>query len=1206
MAEERNCGIAFTNEFSKEIYESTYKFGDENIDETHGRVARFIAQNEKDAEYWAERFKYILKDFKFVPGGRILSNAGIPTGGTTLINCFVGGFMGYDQDSWDSISDELKRQGKILKSEGGYGFCVDVLRPRGTFISGIGSNTPGAVKMLDMWDTQSSVIAAGSGKKSEHKNAKKKIRKGAQMVTMSVYHPDIQEFITAKQEPGRLTKFNMSVLVTDDFMDAVNNNKPWSLEFPDIEKAKNEYLNTWDGNIKTWKSRNLPTIVYHTYDNANELWDLIMKSTYNRNEPGVLFIDTINKMNNLYYCEYINASNPCVAVGTLVNTVNGYEKIEDIKVGDEVWTVLGIEQADKIESHKNYPVFKVTFSDGGEQIVTAAHQYHAKRKGSISKYYKPIQLSDLNIGDIIRIEPSFVDISGSGYYDGLKAGILLGDGCVTDNTAQIKIATNIDDVIYNTNVKKIFGKELFIKDSFNYGKSMSMIFLKGSIDIECIGVKKAYSYDKCIDYKFAKGAYIMGVLDGLLATDGDINLHSNHPAIRFSTTSKNLAQDIRNLLLAIGCHGIISSTFDDSGAINGRKIIRKHTKYTISVSGKSFKHYFKQTKLNELHPDKYNKIKTAIIQCSLHGNHFNTKIESIESYGTADVYDIYCKESDTWLTSGYVQRGCGEQPIPVGGVCLLGSLNLTQFLLPDFSDFDYDELAEHIRIAVRFMDNVNDITYVPLDIQRENLRNKRRIGLGVMGYGSALIMLNKRYGSDDALVVTSKLMDFIKNTAYQSSVELAREKGPFQLFDKEKYMAGKFIETLSDETRGMIEQHGIRNSHILSIQPTGNTSTMSNVISSGLEPVFMFEYVRTSIVDYWPDGLPKIESVEWDSKKFTVSGVVESDDAWQWVKEGDESLLKCSMTDSNGSSVTYKYDKNRGLTKESAVTDYGVRFLQDTGRWNKDAEWAMCTENLDIDDHVRTMKVFAENIDASLSKTINLPNNYPYDKFKDVYKKLHATGIVKGCTTYRDGTMMAVLSSKDKKSESRGNKMFITSAPRRPKALPCDIHNLTVNGKPWIVLIGMFEDESGGTNPYEVFAFRKRNVQLPRRLKNGLLVKVKSGVYNLIITDADGASKLVIENIRELFEKNEEESLTRMISTAMRHGAHLKYVVDQLNKSEGTIVSFSKAIARTLKKYLESEDEITDKTCPNCGDPNGLRSEDGCVKCKSCEYSRCG
>ena len=217
----------FNNEFSKEIFEQTYCYNNEGLDGTIDRISEDIASVETDKEYWKGKFKYALEDFKFVPGGRIISNAGVKLLGTTYINCFVDGFMGEDQDSMEGILDTLKRQALILKSEGGYGFCANVMRPRGGYITGIANESPGSVKMLDMWDTQSDVITSGAGKKSDRKNSKKKIRKGAQMVTLSCWHPDIEEFITAKQTPGRLTKFNMSVLVTDKLMEAVKNNEKW-------------------------------------------------------------------------------------------------------------------------------------------------------------------------------------------------------------------------------------------------------------------------------------------------------------------------------------------------------------------------------------------------------------------------------------------------------------------------------------------------------------------------------------------------------------------------------------------------------------------------------------------------------------------------------------------------------------------------------------------------------------------------------------------------------------------------------------------------------------------------------------------------------------------------------------------------------------------------------------------------------------------
>ena len=171
-------GTTFVDEFSKEIYEQTYRYGEEDINGTFLRIAKDLAKEEAEKEYWTNEFVWALEDFKFVPGGRIVSNAGTGLKGTTYINCFVDGFMDSDRDSMEGILAVLRRQALILKSEGGYGFCADTMRPRGGFVNGIGNESPGAVKMLEMWDTQSAVITAGSGRKTQKAKAKIKIRKG--------------------------------------------------------------------------------------------------------------------------------------------------------------------------------------------------------------------------------------------------------------------------------------------------------------------------------------------------------------------------------------------------------------------------------------------------------------------------------------------------------------------------------------------------------------------------------------------------------------------------------------------------------------------------------------------------------------------------------------------------------------------------------------------------------------------------------------------------------------------------------------------------------------------------------------------------------------------------------------------------------------------------------------------------------------------
>jgi len=802
------------NKLSEEIFKTTYQYKEESIEGMWLRVAEKLSEAEADSGKYKKDFYSALENFKFVPGGRILSNAGTDYQSTSYINCFVSGFRGEDQDSMEGIMAELRRQALILKSEGGYGFCCSVMRPRGAMIKGIGSSTPGSVAQLDMWDTQSRVITSGSG--LENTEGKKKNRKGAQMVTAYVWHPDILEFITAKQTEGRLTKFNMSVLLTDKFMEAVLADEDWQLIFPDIEADKPLYKKSWDGDIEGWQKLGGKIIVYKTIP-ARELYNLIMTSTYNRAEPGCLFIDTVNGMNNLKVIETINATNPC-----------------------------------------------------------------------------------------------------------------------------------------------------------------------------------------------------------------------------------------------------------------------------------------------------------------------------------------------------------GEQPLPIGGACLLGSINATQFISDDRKDWNYDALEVHIPSIVRLLDNVIDVTFMPLPEQYTEIQNKRRIGIGVTGLGSALMILKVEYGSEESKLLVKKYFEFVTNQIYQASALLAKEKGPFPLWNYKNFLESDFwTQALTSETMDLIKLYGLRNSHLTSVQPTGNTGILANNISGGFEPVFMTEYIRTHGVDVLPRDLG-------------------THDKWLGTKMEGDTQFKSTILDG----ITYKWSQTGGYVKESLVEDYAVHYLKSIGEWDPKAEWAKTTEQLNVDAHLSIMTIVSSYVDAALSKTINLPNDYPYEDFKSLYIKAWKTGTIKGLTTYRAGTMSAVL-KKVEKSDPQ------TITTKRPKTLPCDIHHLKASGDDWLVIVGLFKDK-----PYEIFAFKEMEISLGKAVKKGNLVKVGKN-YNL------ETESVTIKNIANYFGSDEEQALTRMISVlGLRQGIDLNFIIDQLGQVPTSVTAFCKAITRTLAKY--AIEAILEEKCPECG-KKMIRIE-GCVKCSDvdCGYNKCG
>lgn len=1199
----------FKDPFSEEIWQSTYKhYNDETIDGTFRRVATAIANVEQTAELrdlWGERFYELLSNFRASAGGRILSNAGAGWKGTTLLNCFVGPIPEKNLDSLDGILKVLRDQAFTLKSEGGWGMNFSFIRPRGSFIAGIGVHSPGSVKYMELFDKASDIITAGSATENKNKKSKGKIRKGAQLALLDCTHPDIIEYVTAKQSAGRLSKFNMSVNFTNEFMDKIVKLETisdkesaeykeidiWNLEFPETSYGK--YNTEWDGDLASWKSKGYPVKIHKTIS-ASFLWNLVMESTYNRAEPGVLFLDRANHLNPLYYNGKIRGSNPCCAKGTLVSTPFGLKKIEEINIGDEISTVRGSEPVDEIETHKNLPVFKITFSDGGEEIVTAAHRYHAFKKDETTKCATDIPVKELKVGDRVRLHPTPLKNEGtpSDYLKGVRKGILLGDGCYTpdrQSKGSIKIASNQDDVAYNANVKDVFQKDNFAifgeDDLSKKSRSMNLMILNGPYVTEALQMIPKKSHEKYFDItKVATTSEAVGLLDGLLATDGNVNLSSNHAQLRIMTSSPQLATSIRQLFFMIGCSASLTNSFnDDGGVIDGRKIERKHRRFVVNVSGASLGSFIEKTQIQNLHPQKWDKLQQIMDKWMLTGNTWKATIRSIEPFGTADVYDLYCKGSDTWITSGYVQRGCGEQLLTHGGVCNLGSLNLTQFVEED-QTFNFELLKKYTGYMIRFLDDIIDIANAPLSAYEQNLKARRRVGCGIMGWGSTLYMLKIKFSSKEANSLAERIMKTISHTAVKTSIELAKEKGMFTLCDPEKHSKSPYFTQigLDEDVIADIKKYGMRNSSLMSIQPTGNTGILANVVSGGMEPVFAQEYTRTVIVNEIPSHLKEVTPKYWE-------GVLEETEAFKWTTEGDDRIL--AYTDEDG--VRYKIDENRGLTKEVQCQDYGVRWLSERGQWDKDAEWAVATNELSAEDHINDLKIFAKYLDSSASKTVNLPNDYPLESFKNVYLDAYNTGVIKGLTTYRSGTMVSVLSAKECTEENCDEEEVILEDVKLPDNNPAVMKILRAEGKKWYLTIVKNVDSD------EPVAFFAHTNSHERTSSTALAIDEL-----LELAEVKGIPKEHIDILKgKISGDNNVAKICRTISLNLRHGVKIRNIVLALERAESVVGSFVFAIKKFLSTYIKDGEKAETK-CPNCkGDT--VIFEEGCTKCISCGNSKC-
>jgi ribonucleoside-diphosphate reductase alpha chain len=516
---------------------------------------------------------------------------------------------------------------------------------------------------------------------------------------------------------------------------------------------------------------------------------------------------------------------------------------------------------------------------------------------------------------------------------------------------------------------------------------------------------------------------------------------------------------------------------------------------------------------------------------------------------------------------------CGEQPLPPYGACLLGSINLARLVQKPFETdaaLDLEELDRLTRAAVRMMDNTIDVSNFPLEQQAQEARNKRRIGLGITGLADALIMVGARYGSAASIKLIETWMKRLQRAAYLASVDLAKEKGAFPLFDRDAYLAGESIRELDADLRDAIAQHGIRNALLTSIAPTGTISLLADNISSGLEPVFSFTYMRTVLM---PDGTRRQEEV--------------SDYAYR----------------------LYKQLKGENIPLTEAFVD---------------------AQGLAPADHVRVQAAVQKYIDSSISKTINVPEDIDFESFKDIYLMAYEQGC-KGCTTYRPNDITgSVLTIKkdEKKAEpapqqqaelplvavakpvqvmkprdplAAGGVIYMTKPLDRPEALPGSTYKITWPDSEhamYITLNDILQD--GRLRPFEVFINSKNTEHYAWTVA---LTRMISAVFR-----RGGDVSFVVDELKAVFDprgghwmggKYVPSLLAAIGGVIEQHLIRIGFMTGPDDLREEKAMLALAANAETPKPLSGL------RQCPKCGQPGLIKSE-GCDTCTSCGYSKCG
>ena len=728
---------------------------DQTVEDTWSRVAKSLASVEKKPSQWEGKFYAALEDFKYLPAGRITAGAGTDRS-VTLFNCFV---MGTIPDTMSGIFENLKEAALTMQQGGGIGYDFSTIRPKGAVVKGVAADASGPLSFMDVWDAMCrTIMSAGS-------------RRGAMMATMRCDHPDVEDFITAKADAARLRMFNMSVLITDLFMEAVKADKPWDL--------------VWDGAVvKTVQAR--------------ALWDQIMQSTYDYAEPGVIFIDRINTMNNLNYVETIAATNPC-----------------------------------------------------------------------------------------------------------------------------------------------------------------------------------------------------------------------------------------------------------------------------------------------------------------------------------------------------------GEQPLPPYGACLLGSINLARLVSNPFetaAKVDDADLTDLVATAVRMMDNVVDASNFPLEAQAQEAAAKRRIGLGVTGLADALLMTGLRYGSEEAARQTEHWMKAIARAAYLASVDLAREKGAFPLFDADQYLASGNMEQMDDDVRDAIREHGIRNALLTSVAPTGTISLYAGNVSSGIEPVFAYAYTRK---------------------------VLQKD----------------------------------GTRTEEEVVDYAVKLWRDLKGDAELPDYFVNAQTLPAMDHVRMQAAAQKWVDSSISKTINVPEDIDFQSFKDVYMEAWDSGC-KGCTTYRPNDVTgSVLSVEPEKAEpveviadeNAGDVIYMTEPLDRPGELTGQTYKLKWPDSEHAIYITVNDIlHQGQQRPFEVFINSKNMEHFAWTVA---LTRMISAVFR-----RGGDVSFVVEELKAVFDPRGGAWIGGKYVPSIL--AAIGGVIEKHMVSTGFLAGEGMGLKTDPQADVVTM-KPKGKACTNCGQ-YALRMVEGCMTCGDCGYSKCG
>jgi len=538
----------------------------------------------------------------------------------------------------------------------------------------------------------------------------------------------------------------------------------------------------------------------------------------------------------------------------------------------------------------------------------------------------------------------------------------------------------------------------------------------------------------------------------------------------------------------------------------------------------------------------------------------------------------------SYLGSCSATNPCGEVPGigDITTVCLLGSLNVTQYIYIDSDKtvkFDYDKYIADIMVFVRMLDNVNDITSAPLPSYKYVIKKLRQFGMGLNGLGSALMMMGIPYNSDKAVQFTKKLCELKENYTWQASASLANEKGQCEAYDAEKFQNTKYFKSdrLWEETKDLIRKYGVRNAKTTTNPPLGNSSVVCDNVSNAIEPVFSLQYERKTVCK-WPEGLNE------DNVKDTL----------KHCKEKDYEYWKGTYNN-----ATYYYEPhNRGLCEINIVRDYGYQWLLDNFPNKDHSSYLVTTRDLSAKNHIDIQHIVQYYCNQSVSKTCNLPKDYPFEDFKQLYIEAWKNEL-NGFTVYRDSCMESVISSLE---DANREQKIISKDIKLPEEFlngPCRI--IKREGMKFYIHFSYLPEDPEMKYPICLWIYSNSKEVGRTKVCNNAARKLAQLALQKGIT---------IEIIQQCIDKARTDysynRLGRMISLCLRHNIKREEILVTLKGIEGDNVStLLTAVRKFIALTIKDGTLLKGMICEECkGDKIIL--ETGCYKCQDCGASVCG